>query len=79
MISISQLFELTTRTKNTLKTSGKLIGSGVALGLTGVGKVADHAGQSLYKSINKKDSPLSTKEDLLVSKEDNKDLEGSKK
>ena len=62
MISISQLFELSTRTKSTLKESGKLIGSGVALGLSGVGKVADQAGQSIYKSINKKDSPLASPE-----------------
>ena len=52
MISISQLFELSTRAKSTLKESGKLIGSGVALGLSGVGKVADQAGQSIYKSVN---------------------------
>ena len=69
MISISQLFELSTRTKSTLKQSGKLIGSGVALGLSGVGKVADQTGQSIYKSINKKDSPLTTKEPVKDNKE----------
>ena len=73
MLSISHLFELSTRTKSTVKQSGKLIGtgvgvglagigSGVGLGLSGVGKLADRTGQVLYKSINKKESPLASPE-----------------
>ena len=61
MLSISQLFELSPTTKHNLKQSGKLIGSGVALGLSGVGKAVDQTGQVLYKQLNKKESPLQSK------------------
>ena len=83
MLSTSQLFELSTKTKSTLKQSGKLIGSGVGvglvgigsgvgLGLSGVGKLADRTGQVLYKSINKKESPLAEKEPIKDGQESEK-------
>jgi len=73
MLSTSQLFELSTRTKSTLKQSGKLIGSGVGLGLSGVGKVVDQAGRSLYNKLNNKTDSQTVKQ------EDSKDPVESKK
>ena len=73
MISTFQLFELSTRTKSNLKQSGKLIGSGIGLGLSGVGKVVDHVGQSLYNKLNNKtDSQTVTDGDSKTSSESKK-------
>lgn len=53
MISIKHLFESNQPTnKQLLKQSGKLIGSGVGLGLTGVGKLMSSGGQQLYNKLN---------------------------
>jgi hypothetical protein len=52
MISIKHLFEATPTNKQLLKQSGKLIGSGIGIGLTGVGKLMSSGGQQLYNKLN---------------------------
>jgi hypothetical protein len=55
MLSIIQIFESNQNkatTKQIFKTSGKLIGSGIGLGIAGAGNAISYTGNKLYNKLN---------------------------